>query len=122
MSCSKQRIGWGDSEKPNILWILGAPGAGKSAIATTLAKQFSDKRLCAKVVAKRDFADRRDPRSVWRTLVYNLAGLHVGLKGSIMEALSEKAHYSQDEFRDLIAEAVQDQQYLSVVRCHRCAR
>ncbi len=79
-----------DTKKPNILWIYGAPGAGKSAIATTLAKQFSGERLCVKVVAKRDFLDRRDPRRVWKTLVYNLAGLHAGLKGSIMEALFEK--------------------------------
>ncbi len=104
-----------DTKLPNILWISGAPGAGKSAIATTLAKQFSGKHLCTMVVAKRDFADRRDPRRIWRTLVYNLAGLHAGLKGSIMEALFEKSDYSQDEFRDLIVEAVQDQQYLSVV-------
>ncbi len=102
-------------ELPNILWIFGAPGAGKSAIATTLVKQFSVKRLCAKVVANVDIADRRDPKRVWRTLAYNLARLHVGLKGSIMEALSEKSRYSQDEFLDLIVEAVRAQQCLSIV-------
>ncbi len=50
----------------------------------------------------------------------NLAGLHVGLKGSIMESLSDKSNYSQtasveDQFRDLIAKAIRDQQFLSVV-------
>ncbi len=115
-----------DTELPNILWISGAPGAGKSAIATTLVKRFSGQGLCTKVVAKRDFADRRDPRRVWRTLIYNLAGLHAGLKGSIMEALfdvnSDKPHHShktsveeQLEFRDVIVNALRDQQFLSVV-------
>ncbi len=112
-----------DSERPNILWLLGAPGAGKSTIATTLVKDFSDKRLCAKVIAKRDFADRRDPKCIWRTLAYNLAGLHAGLKGSIMEMLSELEkpyHYAQsasieDQFRCLIVNAMQDQQFLSIV-------
>ncbi len=115
-----------DTELPNILWISGAPGAGKSAIATTLVKRFSGQGLCTKVVAKRDFADRRDPRRVWRTLIYNLAGLHAGLKGSIMEALfdvnSDKPRHShktsveeQLEFRDVIVNALRDQQFLSVV-------
>ncbi len=76
--------------------------------------------LCAKISAKRDIADRRDPKRVWRTLAYSLAGLHIGLKGSIMEALSNYSHYSQTasvehQFRDLIAGALQDQQFLSVV-------
>jgi len=100
---------WLDNpELPNILWISGAPGAGKSAIATTLVNQFSvsGERLCAKVAAKRDIADRRDPKRVWRTLVYNLARLHAGLKGTIMEALSKKSPDFQNKFRDLIVEAV----------------
>ncbi len=113
-----------DSEQPNILWIYGAPGAGKSAIATSLVQKFSDdKRLCTKVVAKRDFADRRDPRCLWRTLAYNLARVHDGLKGSIMEMLFDSEqphHYSQsasveDQFRDLIVNTMQDQQFLSIV-------
>ncbi len=67
-SCNK-RMGWLENpDLPNILWIFGAAGVGKSAIATTLKKDISDICLCAKVVAKRDFADRRDPRCIWRTL------------------------------------------------------
>ncbi len=104
-----------DPETSNILWIYGAPGAGKSAIATTLAKEFTRTRHCAKFSAKRDIADRRDPKRVWRTLAYSLAGVSVGLKGSIMEALSKKSPIFQHEFRDLIVKAVRAQQCLSVV-------
>ncbi len=109
-----------DPELPNILWIFGAPGAGKSAIATTLIRQFSDERLCAKFSAKRDIADRRDPKRVWRTLAFNLAGSHVGLKGTIMEALSTSSRYSEtasieEQFRDLVVNAMKDQQCLSAV-------
>ncbi len=114
MSCVGYGIGWTNLNCRIYYGYLAPPGAGKSAIATTLSKQFSGKRVCVKIVAKRDFVDRRDPRSVWRTLAYNLAGLHAGVKGSIMEALSETSHYSQDEFRDLIVNALQDQQSLSV--------
>ncbi len=109
-----------DLDLPNTLWMFGAPGAGKSAIATTLVKEFTERCCCAKFSAKRDIADRRDPMRVWRTLAYSLAKLHVGLKGSIMEALSNDSHYSQTatvhaQFRDLIVGALQDQQFLSVV-------
>ncbi len=118
-SCNKRRIGW---RTPNYRIYYGYTvlRAGKSAIATTLNNEFSRMRLCTKVVAKRDFADRRDPRCIWRTLASNLASLHVGLKGSIMETLSDKSYYSQtasveDQFRDLIAKAMRNQQFLSVV-------
>ncbi len=99
---------------------LRCPRAGKSAIATTLYNKFSNIRRCAKFSAKRDIADRRDPKCVWRTLAYSLADLHIGLKGSIMEALLNDSHYSPTasvhaQFRDLIAGALQDQQFLSVV-------
>lgn len=105
----------------NVLWIYGAPGAGKSAIATTLARKLTETSLCAKVVAKRDFAGRRDPRCIWRTLAYNLARLHVGLKGSIMEILLTRGpRYSEtapveNQFGDLIVKALQEQQFLFVV-------
>ncbi len=111
-----------DFKQPNIAWIFGPPGAGKSAIATTLVRDFSGMLLCAKFSAKRDIADRGDPKRVWRTLAYSLAGLHIGLKGSIMQALIdiERSHNSQitsvaDQFRDLIVKTMQDQRYLSVV-------
>ncbi len=40
----------GNLETSNVLWISGAPGAGKSAIATTLVKKLkSSNKLCTKV-------------------------------------------------------------------------
>ncbi len=122
MSVLRRVEDWLHSDDPktsNILWIFGAAGAGKSAIATSLVSEFTG--ICAKVFAKRDFEDQRDPRCIWRTLAYDLAGLHAGLKGSIMEALFEKSHYSEivvDEqlgFRDITIKAIQDQQCLSFV-------
>ncbi len=125
MSVLRKAKDWLEDEEPelsNLLWMFGAPGAGKSAIAMTLVREFSDsdEHLCTKFSAKRDIADRRDPKCVWRTLAYNLAGLHIGLKGSIMEALSDRSRHSQtasveEQFRDLIVNAMKDQQCLSVV-------
>ncbi len=84
-----------------------------------LTKHFSNVCLCAKVVAKHDCAG--DPRCIWRTLAYKLASLHAGLKGSIMETLSDSdSHYSQitsveDQFQDLVVKVMWDQQFLSIV-------
>ncbi|KLO04488.1 hypothetical protein SCHPADRAFT_1003285 [Schizopora paradoxa] len=104
---------------PNILWITGAPGAGKSAVAARLVhKVFPGIRLCAKFFAKRDFADRRDPSLLWRTLIYDFAKLHVGLRGSIMEALlgnSLSGSNDQSKHHRLLFKAIEDQQCLPVV-------
>ncbi|KLO08319.1 WD40 repeat-like protein [Schizopora paradoxa] len=104
---------------PNILWIIGAPGAGKSAVAATLVnKVFPGIRLCAKLFAKRDFANRRDPLLFWRTLIYDFAKLHVGLRGSIMEALlgnSLLGWTDQSKHCRLLFRTIADQQCLPVV-------
>ncbi|KLO05511.1 hypothetical protein SCHPADRAFT_723450 [Schizopora paradoxa] len=105
-------------EAPNILWISGAPGAGKSAIATSLAKEvFPRLRLCAKVFAKRDFADRSNPSNLWRTLIYDIALSHAGLRGSLMEALSEPSVNinNQSDCLTLLIQAIEGQQHLPVV-------
>ncbi len=65
-----------DCKSPkNILWIVGAPGVGKSTIATTLARELADKPSFlakapsfAKFFCKRDNLELQDPRRIWRTL------------------------------------------------------
>ncbi len=75
----------------NILWVFGAPGAGKSTIATTIAKEFTDTApFCARFFCKRDDVRLRDPSQIWRTLAYSLASKHDGVKAALMLALSER--------------------------------
>lgn len=81
-----------DLESTNkILCIFGAPGPGKSTIATTIARELAvTKPFCAKFFAKRDVSHLRDPRQIWRTLAYGLAAKHAGVTAAVMLALSEK--------------------------------
>src|SRR5580704_17654673 len=58
-----------DFDKPNILWIYGSPGAGKTTISSTIASKYS----CAKFFFRRDVAQLRDPTRIWRSVAFDLA-------------------------------------------------
>ncbi|KLO06419.1 hypothetical protein SCHPADRAFT_690865 [Schizopora paradoxa] len=107
-----------DPNSPNILWIVGAPGAGKSAIAATLMKEFSSKYICGGFFAKRDISERGDPTCIWRTLAYELMRSNAGVGGSIMEAMfldGLSKTRNQENYLDLIIKAAEIQQCLPVV-------
>jgi hypothetical protein len=53
-----------DDNQPNILWIRGSPGAGKTTISSSIAA----KHRCARFFFQRDVASLRDPGFVWRTI------------------------------------------------------
>ncbi len=93
----QEAMDWQDNEaEKNILWIVGAPGAGKSTIATSLAKKLG--ATCAKFFSARDVLHLRDPRRIWRTLACSLADKHDGVKAALMLTLNEKGNGDpQDE-------------------------
>ncbi|KLO04386.1 hypothetical protein SCHPADRAFT_947736 [Schizopora paradoxa] len=79
------------TSQENILWIVGAPGAGKTTIAATIAYELNKKgRPCAKFFLKRDIADLRDARRIWPSLAYSLADRNTGVKAEVMHALRDK--------------------------------
>ncbi len=95
-----------DTTRPNVLWISGAPGAGKSTISTTIV----EKHKCARFFVKRGATEElRNPRAIWRTIAFALARKHHGVEDDIVKMLSEKEEYPNDakvadQFRDLIEE------------------
>ena len=63
-----------DHQVPNILWLSGSPGAGKSAIATTLVSNLQEAgQLGSYFFCKRDDIALGDPASCWRTIAFDLA-------------------------------------------------
>lgn len=98
-----------DRESGVIFWIVGAPGAGKSTIATTIANELRRHgHPCAKFFAKRDIPGLRDPRRIFTSIAYSLAERHDGLKAALMLALGEKTNVDIqdddvfDQFQKLI--------------------
>ena len=64
-------------EKPPVYWLNGLAGAGKTAIARTVAERmFASKRLGASFFCSRDFEDRRNIRLIFPTIAVQLARMY----------------------------------------------
>lgn len=59
---------------PNILWISGYPGVGKSAIAASVTSHLrQQKRLGSSFFFRRENANIMTPQTLWRTVAVDLA-------------------------------------------------
>ncbi|KZP30127.1 hypothetical protein FIBSPDRAFT_726311, partial [Athelia psychrophila] len=65
-----------DYDAPNILWLSGGEGSGKSAIASTVMSNLQEAgRLGGYFMCKRDDDLLSDPIAIWRTVASDLAGM-----------------------------------------------
>lgn len=77
-----------DLEAPNILLLIGSPGAGKSTIAWTLASQLrAEGLLGCDFFCKRDDVTLSDPTTIWRTVAFNLAKRDTHFADRVIEIL-----------------------------------
>ena len=105
----KEIDGWlDDFSAPNILWISGSPGSGKSAVASSLVSELNQReRLASYFFCKRDHARLGDPAVLWRTVAFDLARFHPGVKSILLEFLKKANFMNTDillHFRCLIEE------------------
>jgi NACHT domain len=103
--------GWlTDMEAPNILWIEGHPGVGKSAIATSLVKQLrASSRLGSYFFFQRQKATEMTPDALWRTIAYDLAQIYPTVRSCLIAKLKAKeidlvTDNTDDLFHNLIYE------------------
>lgn len=86
--------------KHNIFWLHGFPGAGKSAIATSISNHFrSLRRLGAFVFFTRGVAARSDPTLVIRTIAYQLGEFDPRIRSAISSAIEETPSIKQAPLR-----------------------
>ena len=59
---------------PNILWLKGHPGVGKSAVASSVVEQLREaKRLGSRFFFQRQRSNVMTTNALWRTVAYDLA-------------------------------------------------
>jgi hypothetical protein len=78
----------GNIDAPNILWIKGHPGAGKSAIASSLVERlFQSRRLGASFFFQRDNAATTTPNALWRMVAFELSQQYPGVRKCLVAKL-----------------------------------
>ncbi|QRV96748.1 hypothetical protein RhiJN_24766 [Ceratobasidium sp. AG-Ba] len=82
--------GVGVDAEERFLWLYGQAGLGKTAIATSTCQELARRRLLStSFFCKRDSQDRRDPRLVITTIIYDLAVRHSAYANGVLRALEE---------------------------------
>ena len=77
-----------DFDTSPVFWLNGLAGTGKSTIAQTIAERlFAEGRLGASFFCSRDFEDRRNLRSIFPTLAFQLAHKYPDIRSHIVSLL-----------------------------------
>ncbi|KIJ40495.1 hypothetical protein M422DRAFT_256455 [Sphaerobolus stellatus SS14] len=86
---------WLQDKKSNLLWISGSPGAGKSAIASSLVSQIGH-RNCVRFFFKRDSPYFHNPSNVWKTIAYYLSIVNIDIGIYLDKYLKENPSYLEN--------------------------
>ncbi|KIM27515.1 hypothetical protein M408DRAFT_166002 [Serendipita vermifera MAFF 305830] len=79
-----------DFNAPNILWLKGYPGVGKSAIATEVVDQLAILgRLGSSFFFQRQKAAALTPQALWRTVAYDLSRRHPSVRRTVILKLED---------------------------------
>ena len=74
-----------DLNGPNVFWLSGSPGSGKTTIASTVVADFDC--FSGKFFFCCDEAELRDPDNLWRHIALDLCLGSNDLRKSITQAL-----------------------------------
>lgn len=100
------------SDLPNVLWISGAAGAGKTALASTIvAGKLHDTEFCNFFIKNRS-STLRDPCVIWRSVALDLTAIFRNVKVDILELMLINEYPKDDierQFRLLILEPLKRQ-------------
>ena len=78
-----------DLHAPNILWLRGHPGVGKSAIAVSVVERLhASRRLGSSFFFQRNTAVLTTPAALWRTVAFDLSRKYPGVRKTIIAKLN----------------------------------
>jgi hypothetical protein len=90
-----------DPESACIFWLSGMAGTGKSTIARTAARQFSeDNQLGASFFFSRGAGELAKTAKLFTTLAYQLAGLNSKVHEAVCAAISKYEDIAEHSLRD----------------------
>ena len=100
-----------DLNEPNIFWLSGSPGSGKTTIASTVVADFYC--VSGSCFFDRNEAELRDPDNLWRCIAFDLCLGSNDLEKSIARALETQRANIKDldismQFEHLIAKPLQE--------------
>ena len=100
-----------DLSAPNIFWLSGSPGSGKTTIASTVVADFHC--FSGQFFFCRDEAELRDPDNLWRRIALDLSLGSNALRKLIAQTLeTQKANIRgldiSMQFKHLIAKPLQE--------------
>jgi hypothetical protein len=85
---------WLDNpRKPNILWIKGHPGSGKTSVASTLVERLKKSKekilLASSFFFERDNSDFTSPSVFWSQVAYDLAQIYPAFAAGVVAVLED---------------------------------
>ncbi|KAM6499347.1 hypothetical protein JOM56_004855 [Amanita muscaria] len=104
---------WFDNPDPTdpIIWLHGPAGAGKSAIAQTIAHEYKERGLASTFFFCRSDAERNDGNRLFPTIVWQLAFSISAIKDFIVHVLDKTPHLPrkdvETQFERLVAHPFQ---------------
>ncbi|KAJ7875294.1 hypothetical protein B0H14DRAFT_3130746, partial [Mycena olivaceomarginata] len=103
-----------DLDGPNVFWLHGYPGTGKSAIAMTVAAQLLESgRLASSFFFKGEEFSSQTPKALWCSVAYDLADKYPEIRSKVIlllesgEVLPHITSY-EDIFEKLIIKSLQN--------------
>ncbi|KAJ7181118.1 hypothetical protein C8R46DRAFT_598076 [Mycena filopes] len=104
-----------DLNGPNVFWLHGYPGTGKSAIAMTVTTQLQESgRLASSFFFKREEFLSQTPAALWCSVAYDLVNIYPEIRSKVLQALDSGAvvpHITghDDIFKKLIIKSLENQ-------------